>query len=348
MRVVAAAVMVVALFGVSGISSLVGLQGIEHGVDARVDQDRNSEVSAVPSDTSGASSWTVPDGIVQVDAAGLSGTGQWMDLVMKASQESGVPWQILIAIMSIESGGNQFTKSPVGAVGLMQVMPQHWQETANRWGSDLWDPWVNIRTAADILTQNYLRWGSWEQAAAAYFGAIDGQGNVTGAVDAHGTSGHDYLNRFTNNLVALGFNESNGTANLLVAGVQVSSATQDMLAQAMSALGTPYVWGGASEGGFDCSGLVVWAYQQVGVSVPRTAAEQFNATARIEQADLLPGDLVFFKNTSGPGITHVGIYVGDGHMLNAPAQNEVVQIESISSPYWSSHIAGFGRVASPA
>jgi cell wall-associated NlpC family hydrolase len=81
--------------------------------------------------------------------------------------------------------------------------------------------------------------------------------------------------------------------------------------------------------------------------MPRTAADQFNATARIEQAELLPGDLVFFQNTAGPGITHVGIYVGGGYMLNAPAENDVVQLMALNTPYWAEHLAGYGRVAVP-
>lgn len=336
MRVVAAAVIVLGLFGISGFAHFFGAHGIEHGADARVDQERGSELASVTPDTT---LWTVPEGTVPINAEALSGTGQWMDLVLTASEESGVPWQVLMAVMGLESGGNQYTASPVGAVGLMQIMPQYWQETAHRWGSDLWDPWVNIRTSAEILTQGYLRWGSWDKAAAAYFGAIDDQGNITDAADAYGTTGHAYVRRFTDNLVALGYVDFLGSADLL------GSESQTMLAQAMSALGTPYVWGGATDAGFDCSGLVAWAYEQIGVALPRTAAEQFNVTTRIEQADLLPGDLVFFQNTSGEGITHVGMYVGSGYMLNAPSENEVVQLESISTTFWTSHLAGFGRVA---
>ncbi len=334
MRVVAAAVLVIALFGVSGLAHLAGLHGIEHGADANaaVEDERTSELASLATDPT----WSNTP--LAVTAPQLTGTGQWMDLVLLAAEESGVPWQVIIAIMGIESGGNPNTVSSAGALGLMQVMP-HWQETANRWGPDLMDPWVNIRTAADILTQGYLRWGTWEQAAAAYFGAIDGEGNITLAADAYQTTGVDYVERFTTNLIALGFIEFLQTSEML------GPETEAMLEYSMSALGTPYVWGGASDtAGFDCSGLVVWAYSQVGVTVPRTAAEQFNATTRVEQADLLPGDLVFFENTAGPGITHVGIYVGGGYMLNAPAENQVVQLMALTTPYWAEHLAGFGRV----
>ena len=333
MRIIAAAIVVIGLFGISGLANAIGLYGLEHGADAKVEDERVTELASVSTDSTLSSSSIVPAG------PQLNGTGQWMDVVLLASEESGVPWQVLIAIMGIESGGNPQAVSPVGALGLMQVMPQYWQETAHRWGPDLMDPWVNVRTAAEILTQGYLKWGTWEQAAAAYFGAIDGAGNITLAADAFNTTGHEYVTRFKNNLVALGFIEFLISADIL------GPETENMLEYAMSALGTPYVWGGASDtAGFDCSGLVVWAYSQVGVQVPRTAAEQFNATTRIEEADLLPGDLVFFENTAGPGITHVGIYVGGGYMLNAPAENDVVQLMALTTPYWAEHLAGYGRV----
>lgn len=337
MKILAAAILIIGLFGVSGLANVIGLHGLEHGADASVDEgERVSGLASVSTDSTstGSTLSTIP-----ATAPQLTGTGQWMDLVLLASEESGVPWQVLIAIMGIESGGNPQTVSPVGAMGLMQVMPQYWQETANRWGPDLMDPWVNIRTAAEILTQGYLRWGTWDQAAAAYFGAIDAEGNITSAADAFSTTGYEYVTRFKTNLVALGFIE------FLIAADILGPETENMLEYAMSALGTPYVWGGASDtAGFDCSGLVVWAYSQVGVAVPRTAAEQFNATTRIEEADLLPGDLVFFENTAGPGITHVGIYVGGGYMLNAPSENDVVQLMALTTPFWAEHLAGYGRV----
>lgn len=336
MRLFAAAVMVIGLFGISGLAHVIGLTGIEHDTSARVEDERTTELTTV------SESWPLPTGGFPVGMEHLNGAGQWMDLILQASVESGVPWQVLVAIMGIESGGNPETLSPVGAVGLMQVMPQYWQETANRWGADLWDPWVNIRTSAEILTQGYLQWGTWDKAAAAYFGAIDDQGNITDAPDAFGTTGHVYVERFNDNLIMLGFVE------FLVTSELISVESQQMLESAMTTLGTPYVWGGANleQGGFDCSGLVIWAYSQVGVTMPRTAAEQFNATERIEQDQLLPGDLVFFENTDDlvPGISHVGIYLGNGYMLNAPAENEVVQIESITTRFWMDHLAGFGRV----
>lgn len=112
-------------------------------------------------------------------------------------------------------------------------------------------------------------------------------------------------------------------------------------------IGMPYVWGGASpETSFDCSGLVQWAYGQVGVRLPRTAQMQYNATERVAPADLQVGDLLFFEHTyPGERITHVGIYVGGGRMINAPTTGDVVrEMPVFDDPYWRAHYAGAGRV----
>jgi cell wall-associated NlpC family hydrolase len=120
-----------------------------------------------------------------------------------------------------------------------------------------------------------------------------------------------------------------------------------IVALARAELGMPYVWGGASpQTSFDCSGLVQWVYAQVGISLPRTAQEQYDATVRVSPDQLQPGDTVYFANTypSSVPITHVGIYIGNGLMIDAPAEGEVVQVTSVFSGYWGAHYAGAGRL----
>lgn len=94
---------------------------------------------------------------------------------------------------------------------------------------------------------------------------------------------------------------------------------------AMQFMGVPYVWGGASPSGFDCSGLVMYAYARAGVSLPHSSRAQFGYGVAVSRGDLQPGDLVFF----GSPIHHVGIYVGDGNMIHAPHTGSSVRINSI-------------------
>ncbi len=118
----------------------------------------------------------------------------------------------------------------------------------------------------------------------------------------------------------------------------------DVVASAEAWLGVPYRFGGCSRRGIDCSCLVQLVYQTVGVSLPRTAAAQFYATARVAREDLLPGDLVFFANTYMRGISHVGIYIGDGLQINAPTEGKPVSVTAVFTGYWGQHLAGFGRI----
>ena len=103
------------------------------------------------------------------------------------------------------------------------------------------------------------------------------------------------------------------------------------LTAALSRRGDPYVWGAAGPGEFDCSGLVVWAFAQEGISLPHFTGDLWNSGVHISRADLEPGDLVFFFSD----ISHVGIYLGDGLMVDAPDFGEVVRVEPV---YWSAFV----------
>ncbi len=115
----------------------------------------------------------------------------------------------------------------------------------------------------------------------------------------------------------------------------------DIVQLAQSWLGVPYVFGGCTRAGVDCSCLVENVYAAAGIHLPRVAVDQFNATVPI--SDPQPGDLVFFANTYEPGISHVGIYIGNGQQINAPTTGEVVSVAPVFTGYWGAHYAGARR-----
>ena len=110
---------------------------------------------------------------------------------------------------------------------------------------------------------------------------------------------------------------------------------------AMRYLGVPYVWGGASPSGFDCSGLVMYVYAQVGVSLAHYTGAQWSYpdSVSVPRSQLEPGDLVFFA-----GLGHVGIYVGGGKFIHAPHTGDVVRIDSLSEGWYSSEYDGAKRI----
>jgi peptidoglycan DL-endopeptidase CwlO len=108
---------------------------------------------------------------------------------------------------------------------------------------------------------------------------------------------------------------------------------------AMQYLGVPYVWGGASPGGFDCSGFSMYVYAQVGVSLPHHAASQFNYGVPVSRDQLEPGDLVFFN-----GLGHMGIYIGGDQFIHAPHTGDVVKISSLSDSWYAATWVGARRI----
>jgi cell wall-associated NlpC family hydrolase len=118
---------------------------------------------------------------------------------------------------------------------------------------------------------------------------------------------------------------------------------EDIIREALSRRGTPYVWGGASRGGFDCSGFVCYVFaKQRGMKLPHSASAQATLGAPVGKDQLQPGDLVFFA-TYRPSISHVGIYVGDGKFVHAANSRKGCRVDALSSSYYSKRYRGARR-----
>jgi cell wall-associated NlpC family hydrolase len=250
-------------------------------------------------------------------------------------QEAGlgfdVPWPVLAGIGKVECdhGRNPApacwkhgAENAAGAGGPMQFLATTWQQygiAASGTGTpDRWDPADAIVSAANFLKQN---------------GAPD---SIEQAVFAYNHS-QAYVQQVIAwaNLYASTYNANpTAAANAIGAGAGAGSpAAQPAVAYALAQLGTPYLWGAEGAGGFDCSGLVQAAYSAAGVALPRVAQAQYDATATntVPLDQLQPGDLVFFGTSTG-AITHVGIVVSPGEMVDAPHTGADVRIERYDWP----------------
>ena len=235
-------------------------------------------------------------------------------VMQRAAMECGLPWQVLAAVAKVESDfGRNMATSSAGAIGYGQFLPASWASYGR--GGDPYD-------YHDALP-----------AMARYLCAHGGAGDLRRALYAYNRA-EWYVNDVLAVAVRYGY-------------LAPGAAPNAVLDLARAQTGKPYVWGGASpQTSFDCSGLVQWVYRQVGVQLPRTAQQQYQATTRVPREQLQPGDLVFFAQTypSSEPITHVGIYVGGGRMINAPTGGDVIREMPAFSGFWGAHYAGAGRV----
>ena len=121
--------------------------------------------------------------------------------------------------------------------------------------------------------------------------------------------------------------------------ILATGRAETVLRYACAQLGKPYVFGGAGPNSFDCSGLTMMAYKQIGINLSHYVPNQYSASSRVSRADLQPGDLVFFNHND-----HMGMYVGNGKFIQAPHTGDVVKISSLSDAYYSSVFMGGGRL----
>ncbi len=121
----------------------------------------------------------------------------------------------------------------------------------------------------------------------------------------------------------------------------LSPERRELMRVAHRSIGIRYKWGGETpQEGFDCSGLMQYAYKRSGIRIPRTAAQQRDASRRISRSQLRPGDMIFFK--TGRNSNHVGIYAGRGEFIHASTGSHRVKKERLDTQYWNQHFVKYG------
>lgn len=145
-------------------------------------------------------------------------------------------------------------------------------------------------------------------------------------------------------LLAAGVGQTEQAAKPSAATPNAETASSTLIQTALACRGTAYRRGGTSRGGFDCSGFTRYVYAKYGVSLPHSSAAQAGRGVSINRSELQPGDLVFFQ-TGGRGISHVGIYIGNGNFVHAASRGRGVTVDSINSGYYSPRYRGARRVS---
>jgi cell wall-associated NlpC family hydrolase len=328
---------------------------------AGVDQ-TGTAASTLPDLVAGATTPAVtPTTTAPTTSAPASPNTQYDSLIQQAARDQGVDPALLKGLVQAESGFNPASVSSVGAQGLTQLMP----DTAKGLGvSNPFDPLQNLEGGARFLAGALKRFGGNEQLALAAYnagpGAVERYGGIPpyAETQAYVPRVLDYANQYR----AQGFGQTPTTATAtpglaapvaapsgmtLTASVAAapSATAQNAIAVASQFLGSPYHFGGASPAtGFDCSGLAQYAYGQSGVTLPRVAADQYNVGQPVDRASLAPGDLVFFRDSTGY-IHHEGMYLGNDRFLHAPHTGDVVKISSLDDSYYAGQFAGGRRMA---
>jgi cell wall-associated NlpC family hydrolase len=240
----------------------------------------------------------------------------WLTLYEQAAATCpGLAWSVLAAVGTVETGSGQSTAPGVrsgsnsaGAEGPMQFEPTTFAAYATVGPGGVrppspYDPVDAVYTATALL-------------------CADGAGSAATLRAAIADYNHDATYVDTVLTLALSFQQDPSTSGTVVAA----------LTFAAHQLGTPYMWGGTGDGGFDCSGLAQAAYRSAGITLPRVAQDQFDAGPAVPAGtEVAPGDLVFFG--SGPtGVEHVGLYVGAGEMIDAPHTGALVRFDGADLP----------------
>jgi cell wall-associated NlpC family hydrolase len=231
-------------------------------------------------------------------AAVVSAAEQLSDQAAVAARCPGLPWPVLAAVAFIAGAPGSTSLLGPGATGPMALTPRDRSEEANDVARRAPGDEDDLDVAVDVLCN---------------FGA-GSTATLPAALDAY-----EGMAPFSAAVLVL------GAALALDQGIDATRA--QAIVFAAGALGTPYRWGGTGPGGFDCSGLVQAAFASAGLNLPRVAQDQFNLGPIVPEQEAAPGDLVFF-GSSAASVTHVGLVIGGGLMIDAPHDGAVVRIES--------------------
>lgn len=197
-----------------------------------------------------------------------------------------------------------------------------------------------IKTVASLTLGTSLLFSTFSSASAATY-TVKSHDTLSGIAKQYGTTYTAImkLNGLKSTRIIVGQKLNvNGTAST---SSTTSTTSSKVVSTAKNYLGVPYVFGGTTTSGFDCSGFVYYVFKNAGKSINRsTAAGYYNMAKKVTSPQV--GDLVFFSNTYKAGISHVGIYLGKGQMISASGSN--VNIASVQSSYWKSHFTSYGRI----